>query len=141
VGHFFACVASFAMNGDDAGRERKSRPGENPDDDLSARLRRLDAQLDRKRETAPTRDGGLEQQTSGAAGIGRAFRMSTEFVAGILAGGGLGWLFDRLLGTSPWGLIVLLMLGFAAGIMNVVRAASAAGKPPQASGSSADPRV
>jgi ATP synthase protein I len=128
------------MNGDDAGRERKGGPGENPDDDLSARLRRLDAQLDRKRETAPTRDGDLRQETSDPSGIGRAFRMSSEFVAGVLVGGGLGWVFDRLLGTSPWGLIVFLMLGFVAGIMNVVRAAGVASKP-QGSGSGSDPRV
>ena len=48
--------------------------------------------------------------------------MSTEFVAGVIAGGGLGWFVDRTLGTSPWGLIVLLMLGFCAGIYNVMRA-------------------
>ena len=48
--------------------------------------------------------------------------MSTEFMAGIIAGGGLGWLFDRGLGTSPWGLIVFFMLGFGAGIYNVMRA-------------------
>jgi ATP synthase protein I len=48
--------------------------------------------------------------------------MSTEFVAGVIAGGGLGWLFDRYVGTSPWGMIVFLMLGFAAGIYNVMRA-------------------
>lgn len=48
-------------------------------------------------------------------------RLSTEFVAGVLAGGLLGWGCDRLLGTKPWGLIVLLVLGFGAGIYNVMR--------------------
>ena len=66
-----------------------------------------------------------EASTSGPSAIGRAFRMSSEFVAGVIAGGGLGWLLDRLLGTSPWGLIVFLLLGFAAGTFNVVRAAGA----------------
>jgi ATP synthase protein I len=28
-----------------------------------------------------------------------------------------------LLGTSPWGMIVFLLLGFAAGVLNVMRAA------------------
>jgi ATP synthase protein I len=32
-------------------------------------------------------------------------------------------LIDRWLKTSPWGLIVFLLLGFAAGVLNVVRAA------------------
>lgn len=110
------------MNGDDAGRERKGGFGSNPDGDLSARLQRLDAQLDRKREAAPVRDGGSGQPPSGPSALGRAFRMSSEFVAGVIAGGGLGWLFDRLLGTSPWGMIVFVMLGFCAGIYNVMRA-------------------
>jgi ATP synthase protein I len=30
---------------------------------------------------------------------------------------------DRLIGTSPFGLIVFLLLGFAAGVVNVMRAA------------------
>ena len=53
--------------------------------------------------------------------------MSTEFVAGVLVGGGIGWLVDRTLGISPWGLIVFLLLGFGAGIVNVLRAAGASG--------------
>jgi ATP synthase protein I len=50
-------------------------------------------------------------------------RLSAEFVAGVLVGAGLGWLVDRLAGTSPWGLIVLLLFGFAAGVLNVMRSA------------------
>jgi ATP synthase protein I len=111
------------MNGDDAGRGRKGGSRETPDGDLSARLQRLETQLDRKRDAAPAREGGSGPASSGPSALGRAFRMSSEFVAGVIAGGGLGWLFDRLLGTSPWGMIVLLMLGFCAGIYNVMRAA------------------
>ena len=47
-------------------------------------------------------------------------------VGGVLVGAGLGWLLDRWLGTTPWGLIVFLLLGFAAGILNVMRAAGVA---------------
>ena len=113
------------MNGNDArdGRETGSRA--TADSDLSARLRQLETQLDRKRDTAPARERRFEESSSGPSALGRAFRMSTEFVAGIIAGGGLGWVLDRWLGTSPWGLIVFLMLGFAAGTFNVVRAAGA----------------
>ena len=35
----------------------------------------------------------------------------------------MGWAFDKGLGTSPWGLIVCLLLGFAAGVFNVLRSA------------------
>ena len=110
------------MAGDDArdGREGGSRA--TVDGDLSARLRQLETQLDRKREAAPGRDHRVGESSSSPSALGRAFRMSTEFVAGVLAGGGLGWLFDRMLGTSPWGMIGFLMLGFVAGIYNVMRA-------------------
>jgi ATP synthase protein I len=36
----------------------------------------------------------------------------------------VGWLLDRWLHISPWGLIVFLLLGFAAGVLNVMRAAA-----------------
>ena len=38
----------------------------------------------------------------------------------------MGWGFDRLLSTSPFGLIVFLLLGFAAGVLNVIRSAGVA---------------
>lgn len=41
----------------------------------------------------------------------------------MVVGGGLGWAIDKGLGTSPWGLIVFLLLGFAAGVYNVIRSA------------------
>ena len=47
--------------------------------------------------------------------MARGFRLSTELVAGVLVGAMIGWLLDRWLGISPWGLIVFLLLGFAAG--------------------------
>lgn len=55
--------------------------------------------------------------------FGIAFRMVAELVSGLVVGGGIGWLLDRWLGTSPWLLVVFFVLGAAAGIMNVFRAA------------------
>ena len=121
------------MSGNDAGRGSGGGAGPDPDGDLSARLKRLETQLDRKRETAPAASGVSGRSASDPSALGRAFRMSAEFVAGVIAGGGLGWLFDRALGTRPWGMIVFLMLGFGAGIYNVMRAsgflATSSGKP------------
>ncbi|MDF1687182.1 MAG: ATP synthase protein I [Parvibaculaceae bacterium] len=53
--------------------------------------------------------------------MGVGLRLSTEFIAGIIAGTGLGWLLDYWLGTTPLFLILGLGLGFAAAIMNVLR--------------------
>lgn len=55
--------------------------------------------------------------------FGEAFRIVAELVVGVAVGGGLGWFLDRQLGTTPWLLIVFLMLGFAAGLSNVIRTA------------------
>ena len=51
------------------------------------------------------------------------FRLSSELIAGVGVGALMGWGFDRLLSTSPFGLIVFVLLGFTAGVVNVVRSA------------------
>ncbi len=50
-------------------------------------------------------------------------KLSSEFIAGVLVGAGIGWVADQWFGTSPLGLIVFLLLGFAAGVLNVLRSA------------------
>jgi F0F1-type ATP synthase assembly protein I len=37
---------------------------------------------------------------------------------------GLGWVFDRWWGTTPWVMLVMFVLGGAAGINNAIRAAN-----------------
>ncbi len=51
------------------------------------------------------------------------FRLSSELVAGVVVGAAIGWGFDHFLSTSPFGLIVFVLLGFVAGVVNVVRSA------------------
>ena len=63
------------------------------------------------------------QPVADPSAMARGFRLSTELVAGVIVGAMMGWLLDRWLGISPWGLIVFLLLGFAAGVLNVMRAA------------------
>lgn len=55
-------------------------------------------------------------------GMAMGLRMSTELVAAIAVGGLIGYGLDKWLGTSPWLFLAFFMLGFAAGIINVVRA-------------------
>ena len=102
------------------GEDRK--PGSADDADLSARLKSLDARISQasvhRAESEPR-----TRQSSNSSALGQAFRLSAEFVAGVFAGGILGWIVDRLFGTSPWGLIVCLILGFCAGMLNLMRAA------------------
>jgi ATP synthase protein I len=97
---------------------------------LSARLQRLNEGLGQARNAADhPSDGSGEQRAATASGYARGFRLSSELVAGVLVGAGLGWLIDRWLGVSPWGLIVFLLLGFAAGVLNVMRSAGLIARP------------
>ena len=54
------------------------------------------------------------------------FRLSSELIAGVVVGALIGWGIDHLLSISPWGLIVFVLLGFTAGVVNVIRSAGAA---------------
>jgi ATP synthase protein I len=61
--------------------------------------------------------------------MGIAFRFATELVAALLVGGAIGWGADWLCGyfglhTRPVFLIVFFVLGAAAGIRGVMRAAN-----------------
>ena len=99
---------------------------------LSARLGNLDQRLSKIQGSRKigTDQPGSEQDAAQARASAMAvgLRLSSELVAGVLAGAALGWGFDRLLSTSPWGLIVFLLLGFTAGVINVMRAAGVMAK-------------
>ena len=84
-----------------------------PDD-----LRALGERLDEARRQREPR-----KQAAPPTSLGIAFRFATEMVVAVAFGGGLGWLLDRLLGTRPIFLVVMFVLGAAAGIRNVMRAA------------------
>src|SRR5882757_10289444 len=91
------------------------------DDDLERRRRELEASLATR---LPNRLEGKDDAKAGsAAGYGQAVKLSSEFIAGVVVGAGIGWIIDRLAGTSPWGMIVFLLLGFGAGVLNVLRSA------------------
>jgi ATP synthase protein I len=90
---------------------------------LSARLQRLNEGLGQARNAGHPSDSSGAQRAATASGYAKGFRLSSELVAGVLVGAGIGGLIDRWLGVSPWGLIVFLLLGFAAGVLNVMRSA------------------
>ncbi|WP_157018211.1 AtpZ/AtpI family protein [Mesorhizobium xinjiangense] len=94
-------------------RQRDARHG------LEDRLHKLDAALAARRECDAEREAGNGKGDK--SGYGQALKLSSEFIAGVVVGAGLGWVVDRLAGTSPWGLIVLLLLGFGAGVLNILR--------------------
>jgi ATP synthase protein I len=95
-------------------------------------LTRLGERIDKARRD---RDGVSPDRASPPrSGLGLGFRISIELVAALCVGLALGWVFDRALGTRPWGLIVFFFLVAAAGMVNVFRAANEVGRdgpPPQ----------
>lgn len=112
-----------------ADRDRKTETEpeiESKPEILTQRLDRLRVDLNASRKLSTDEQSDRpEVGKAGSADYSRALRLSTEFVAAILVGAGLGWGLDRVAGTKPWGMIILLMLGFVAGVLNVLRSAQA----------------
>jgi ATP synthase protein I len=83
------------------------------------RLREIGVRLEEaKRRVQRDQD---PRQVAGSA-LAQGFRLSLELVSGVLVGAGLGFLLDRWLGTKPWGMIILFLLGTVAGFVNLMRA-------------------
>ena len=107
---------------------------DNRDESLEQRRRRLSAALaERVAEEAAEakRDAQSEESRRGMA---LGLKISSEFIAAIAVGAMLGYLLDRFAGTGPWGMIILLLLGFCAGILNVLRAVGMVAMPPSLAG-------
>ena len=62
-------------------------------------------------------------------GYSQALKLSSEFIAAVVVGAMIGYLLDLALPTKPWGLIVFLLLGFCAGVLNVLRSAGVVNSP------------
>ncbi len=87
--------------------------------DLDKRLQEMNKRLGRDEKS-------LEETNSAkpdSRAYGNAFRLSSEFISAILVGTAIGYGIDWLAGTLPWAMITFLLLGFVAGVMNVLRAA------------------
>ena len=91
---------------------------ENGPNDLSERIAAAQrAQAEREGKRKPDE---VEQTTTSAGAL--ALRYGAEFGASVAVGIGLGLLIDHFAGTRPWGLLIMMMFGFAAGILSVIRA-------------------
>ena len=117
---------------EDTRDESGDRSRSSEEADLSARLKRLGQRLAHKEGTSRQTEAGPSSKSDPSA-IARGFRLSTELVGGVAVGAFIGWALDRWLGISPWGMIVFLLLGFAAGVINVMRAAGVSSRPGQGS--------
>jgi ATP synthase protein I len=91
-------------------------------------IRQRSAEIGQKLDALKSRRAPAEGPAGEAsqAAYGAAFKFAAELIVGVVVGGGIGWALDKQFGTAPWLMVVLVILGFAAGLLNVVRAAQKA---------------
>ena len=90
--------------------------GKSPSPDKDA-LKALSDKLEATKKSHEEPD--FQDQKSG---MGEGLKYASEFVGAVLAGAFLGYMVDKFAGSGPLGLLIGLLLGFSAGVMNVVRA-------------------
>lgn len=101
-------------------------PGERQNVELDARLYQLKSRLHREDSKESQK---VERSGSGNMELAQGLKLGAEFASGVLVGAGLGYVIDGWLDSSPFGLIVFLLLGFAAGVLNVLRSVGKVEKP------------
>jgi len=94
-------------------RDASTMPDPDPDE-----LRALGERLDEVQKQRRARDVSPPPTQAGIA-----FRFATELVLAAAVGAAMGWGLDWLFHTRPVFIVVMSLLGAAAGIRNVVRAA------------------
>ena len=93
-----------------------------------ARIDALEARLKAAREREDERN--RSKQKGADANYRSGNRVLADLIGGILGGFVIGWAFDALVGTSPWGLLVGLFLGIGVAFRNIITAANTQSKTP-----------
>ncbi|HTX51735.1 MAG TPA: AtpZ/AtpI family protein [Caulobacteraceae bacterium] len=96
-----------------------------PDDDSQEALKRLDERLAafKAQDASKTSADGSAERS-----MGEGYRLLGEVIGGILGGLGLGYVFDRVAHTTPFGLVIGLLLGTAASAYVAVKAGERSGR-------------
>ena len=80
------------------------------------KLENLKQKLD-KLQSSKTNQKHKHKET----GAGFGFKISTEIIAALVIGVGIGLIVDNYFNTKPFGLIIFFILGALAGFLNVYR--------------------
>ena len=97
-------------------------PGRGQSDRETEAIKRRSHDLeDKVRDARARHEPASSQARDRGSAMGEALKLATEMIAGVAVGGFVGWAFDRWLGTAPILMVVFLILGAAAGILNVIR--------------------
>jgi ATP synthase protein I len=122
----------YALTGEMGYAQRKWEDAtmtDDRDEGLEKRRAELGAELASKRAAVREDESGEVRAEVSRKGYAQAMKLSSEFIAAIIVGAVLGYVFDRFVGTAPWGMIILLLLGFCAGVLNVLRSAGKVATP------------
>lgn len=63
-----------------------------------------------------------KEASSGVSAGAMALRYGAEFGASVFVGIMIGLFIDTTFGTRPWGLLIMMGFGLAAGVLGVIRA-------------------
>jgi ATP synthase protein I len=105
---------------------REPKPSKKPQPefgDLPDRLKDLGSRIDAEKKDRVEASKPAYSYPN-ASEHSRGLRLVSEFVASILVGGLIGYGIDYVVGSLPLFLIIFLLLGFGAGILNMSRAAN-----------------
>ena len=94
-------------------------PGQDPKLPEDARLQSLEERLRRAEADEAVRTGQARAPADRSQQLGN--RVLSYLIGGLVGGALIGWVLDRLLGTSPWLLISLLVLGTVGGFWNIIK--------------------
>ena len=83
------------------------------------KLKELKELKDRIQNAESTNASQTSNKKESGAGFG--FKISTEIIAALVVGVGIGLIVDKYLGTKPFGLIIFFIFGALAGFLNVYR--------------------
>ncbi|MEC3911038.1 AtpZ/AtpI family protein [Sphingobium sp. CR2-8] len=93
-------------------------PGQDPAGE-DARIGSLEERIARAEHVEKVRQGATGQKADDGSRLGN--RVLAELIGGLVGGALIGWVLDRLFGTSPWLLLVFLGLGIVAAFRNIIR--------------------
>ena len=101
-------------------------PGQDPAGEDS-RIASLEERIAQAEQVEKVRQGASEQVADDGSRLGN--RVLAELIGGLVGGALIGWVLDRLFGTTPWLLLVFLGLGIVAAFRNIIRLTTT--KPPK----------
>ncbi len=92
------------------------------DRDTESFERRLAAAQDNAGLKSPGANSAHRSIAAGSNAVNLAMRLGVELVAAMVIAVGIGWGLDRLFHTKPWLMVLMVPVGMAAGLRNLIRA-------------------